>query len=739
MMGANIPPEKTTLVTTDEPSRRADVEEREDPRAPKVGRWFWVTTKDHDDVETRWLGCVVHVGSNYAELEDVGGSSTRVHEDEWDETCELEPNAKAVIAEHVRSHQIECNRLMSEVQAITRRLAVAPNRVLGAAPVPEAKALAVYGKAEDLGKYKKALSKAKEKELPELFAAIEAQNKMLGRWLKAELIPLKAEADAMRPAIDAIEDRIFSVELYAGLSEEVALVKDGEAAPAGEKIRLYQRRAYMDEECLARYEAGGMEFKDIEAFDAWLARPGNFTRLLPHPRCVVAFQVRRHDKERDWGGNLSEFIHMRDLKAADKATFLYMRNGEKLFRLSTAIDFDEKLFPDMDHKILQAGASGGKLYARVWSGSSRVENIISEDEYLEMVREYEEKKRKAETAPPEERWRYLGTYLDHYEPFTRESVHYDDIHEHIQGEIKKHNRLALVLQGLLDRSPVFHPHPPWSIWTGEGFEQALELLYDDSRALTAGDKPDFEAYRKRLNASLGVGSITVGQDDAWEIAEAEKESERRDRDWRHSKESYRPSRFRPYGNPGPGVLARVIRWSKTSGKATFEWDRERQKEAPDGSWDPVRCSFVCPSDALLNVTAYQLGDFRQFFEDPRTRAEYLQWAPLLLVAEEMHAGKRETPKPLPPPKKKHDPDGALRYRRRKRAKALVGKTVRLLHGITTTGGDYYDKGTLWRVTYSRGATLTIVQAEGGASVRGVEPSYLEVIDAADKPVSKEDL
>jgi hypothetical protein len=40
-----------------------------------------------------------------------------------------------------------------------------------------------------------------------------------------------------------------------------------------------------------------------------------------------------------------------------------------------------------------------------------------------------------------------------------------------------------------------------------------------------------------------------------------------------------------------------------------------------------------PAGALLNVSAYAPGDFKQFFNDPRTRADYLKWAPLLLVAE----------------------------------------------------------------------------------------------------------
>lgn len=46
-----------------------------------------------------------------------------------------------------------------------------------------------------------------------------------------------------------------------------------------------------------------------------------------------------------------------------------------------------------------------------------------------------------------------------------------------------------------------------------------------------------------------------------------------------------------------------------------------------------------PIARLFNVSAYTPGDFRLFYNDPRTRAKYLQWAPFLLTAEDFHAGK----------------------------------------------------------------------------------------------------
>ena len=702
---------EAALVVPAAPERAEELPPGDDPRAPAVGRWFWVTGENLEGKARRWFGCVTHVGSNYAEIHAPGGSYERIHEDEFYDRCEREPDARSVIDRHVAEHQGEVKALLEEVKALSVKLGIPLDRAL--LPKSEVGALAVRGAGgADMGAYKKALVKAKEKTLPDLFEKIRRASDSLATWLSADLIPLKANAEALKPAIEAIEDRIFSVELYAGLVEEVEEIADGQAASLDEPIHLMQRRAYCDEESLARYETGGMEFKDIGAFDRWLARPENRDRLLPFPRCIVAFRVRRKEKEREWA-NLREFIQMIESGKADKFTFLYLRNGQRLYRLSTEIDFDEKLFPDMDEHLLRGEE---KLYAKIWS-SDRVDKIISEHEYRAMIEEEEAHAAKVAKMPEKDRWMHANHFPDSrgYHPFTRESVHFDDIRKHVEDEMKKHNRLVLVLQGLLDRSPVFHPHPPWPVWTEEGFRKAVRLVYDDTRALVAGARPDFEAYRTRCNADLREGSITVGQEEAWEIREAVRENERMDRDYRHKRSDYRPTRYRPYGDPGPGTLARVAKWSPKKKTCTYEWTRERRTSAYSDE-SRVGCFLSVSASRVLSVEGYKPGDFRQFFSDPRTRADYLEWAPLLLVAEEFCAGNRKPPEPLPVPARERSEEGARRYRKKKQRRALIGKAVRLLRMIHTEGGQRHDKGTLWRVTRGRGDYFDLT----GIAESGVE-------------------
>ncbi len=637
---------------------------REENAGPDLqpGTWWWVKVRTGSAGEpkegTPLLCCLVHLGSNYASFESAGDrryTDIRVHLDQFDQEATFEPNAEHFIKQQIETRRREVARLMGQVQDVTARLA------LNAGQQSETEALVVSTGSTPVEEYKTALVKAKDETLPTLFNEIKSNNESMGRWMQAELIPLEAAAKGLKPQIKRIENRIFNVELYSGLIEEIVQVREGDPAAAEEPLHLYQRRAYMDEECLAAYKTGGMEFGNLPSFDRWMADPENLDRLMPHPRSILAMQVRRFDK--DYGDvSLREFIriHFEGLKELNKLTFLYIRNGQRLYRLMTGIEFGAQLFPDIDRSKLD-----GKLWARIEYG--KVQEMITEDDLIirkrnaaerakghkAKVREWERRTKELKAQGlkwgdkgwpddvdhfPPHNYSWEDRHLNDFKPWSPEDVYYDDISKHVSDEIDKHNRLVLVLQGLFDRSEVLNPHPPTRLWDPEHFSRSIRLVFDDSRALTPGDAPDFEEYRRRLNAGLKVGAVTVGQEDFWEEVEAERENRRQANDWRvRDKSNYQ--RFRPSGDPGPGTLAKIARLTKAG--ALYEWGRERRgRNRWEQDGEPIRSTVTVPTDRLLNADAYTPGDFKIFFNDPRTRANYLQWAPYLLEAEEYHAGNR---------------------------------------------------------------------------------------------------
>jgi len=653
------------LFSTDKLASTIDVE-------VAIGEWFWVKAsrlvwvgERQEREEYEWLGCVMHVGSNYLLIEEPsshhGSSTARVHFDDFWKELRHERDAPAVIAAKVAHFQAASQGFLNQIKEITARLGVGKQAQLKAPGTSDTNrmALVTLSAQRDIKAYEQSLVLAKETELPELFKEVKEANQEVARWMSAESLPLLARAAGLEGILQEVGDRIFNVSLYAGLTEQVVCIKEGEPAAFLDKLHVMQRRLYMDEECLLGYRHGGIDFESIEDFDAWLIEPANRDRILPHARTLVAMRVRRETKEREWDGTIAGAFVKVNLEEADKTTFFYIRNGERLYRLACDLEFDESIIPDLA-EFDPSEPLMVKLFGR------RIEKLVSVGEYEALLNAHNATVAAAERWERENpvstwdekaqgsRWMRNPHRPDHFracewESFDPSSVYFDDASDEIATRIKKYNRIALIIQGLFDRSEVLHPHPPVKTWVSEGFAAAVKLVYDGAASLNFKDPPDFDAYRDACNAGLDADSVVIGQEHYWLQREAAKENKRIQNDWRQRGERRYHKTFRPYGNPGPGYLAKMSSFKPKSGQAVFTWNRERLGNARNyrgERGDEMPVSLTVPATALFNVSAYRLGDYKQFFQDPRTRADYLKWAPLLIAAEEYHAGNLIPQEPL---------------------------------------------------------------------------------------------
>lgn len=605
---------------------------------PVVGRWFWMPTTEWDKDKQehvpgpKVLVCVSLVGSNFVEVRNLVAytSTSRFSTAEFFQKAERELSPEAVFAAKVAEKQALISSTMEEIQKVTLQLQVG-----NPGTVNETKALARVD-GPRIETYKEALVVAKTKTLPDLFAKVKQETEALSMWMGASLIGMQVSMLEEKTLVKAVEKRIFNIDLYAGFSEDFAKIQDGAPAAVEEKIHLFQRRHYMDEECLADWENGGMDFTQIAGFDRWLLKPDNLKRILPFDRCVVAFRVRRYDRESDTH-NALELLQLMRENEGNRRTFLYMRNGEQVFRLATTIDFGDSLFPDMADVLSN---ERGVRYVSVRYSSDR--NLITESQYLGLLAEETEKWERAEarrlaaeakSGKEENPFFYHGSgwdrVKDNWRVFDDTYLYFDEVNAANAEKIEEHNRLVLLLQGLLDRTEAFAPHPKWELW-GAGFDAGLKLVYDKDFALHDGPEPDVEAYLGKLNRAMKKGSVVVGAQDAWLRHEAVKLCERNQR------EGLRYStlmKYRPPGNYGPNNLpgAKAARVSAVrGGNVYFKWWRESSRDFDN----MVPASFSCATDKVLCIDNYQLGDYKQFFTDPRVRAKYMKWAHLLIAAEE---------------------------------------------------------------------------------------------------------
>lgn len=626
-----------------------------------IGSWVWVKRERHRGYDedrnaitevVDALVCIVGLGTNYVELEGPYEGSWRQHVDNFTAEGYIpEPNPEAQFSAWGDEHVAEIRKLQDEARAICAKLGL--HKALGLpAPVGgETHAISLAAKNTAAADYKGALIAAKDKDLPALFKEIKEQHELLMCAAKWKAVELKATALSLHSLQEEVDGRLLSLSLYAGLGEDVAAVIEGDPAPATEKLHVFQQTLYMDEESLLDYEHGGMEFDDICDFDQWLAKPANLERLLPFPRTVVAFQVRRNVKSREARTLWQAFVNIH-LAEQDKLTFLYVRNGSQLWRLSTDIEFRSNLVPDRDEFVFDEPM----MY------NQHLERFKPKRVYDEELRVF--RKRKAEYKENERNRKQWdkehpeaegdgNPYPYRSEPYDRDlfssswyelndkNIFLDDANKQVEQKMQQYNRIVMVLQGLFDRTVMLHPHPPARLWQPENFSQLIEIVYDGDRVIHYGEPPDFDRYRAELASQLGVGSVVTGQWNYWYNHLLPKVTLRHD--------SYREVPDKKYGDPGPQDVGAITEWKPKSRAAVFHWKRERLREGRWGERNDIACKAVIPAEHLFNISAYKPGDFLIFFRDPRTRRNYLKWAPLLLLAEEWHAGNVE--------------DGEFRFRR----------------------------------------------------------------------------
>jgi hypothetical protein len=155
----------------------------------------------------------------------------RIGMDDFHAMCTPEPWPQQFIDAQIDKQRRCVRGLMGLIRDLCQRLGV-PFRQALAEPETAGTALAVAHSVDDVNKYKGALVKAKEKTLPELFAKVKEQHEQMATWMKAELIPAQAEMRAVQEVTQVIEGKIHTVELYAGLQEELVQVHPSHAAHA---------------------------------------------------------------------------------------------------------------------------------------------------------------------------------------------------------------------------------------------------------------------------------------------------------------------------------------------------------------------------------------------------------------------------------------------------------------------------------------------------------------------------
>ena len=561
----------------------------------KVGDWFWVTDEDEDEdgnVTTDRdlycdLYCVAEIGSNYFEFKSratSGGEwSFRLHFDNFVDQCEREENWKAVFEERARTAQKQIKEKTQELVKAGQALCLlAQESQPQDGPQSDSFLPAVVTQSPD--KYKTDLVKFRDDKMPAIQDEIKELNQhysaAVGNMAYRELCKLHS----LKSALAGVEDKIFVVELYCGIEEQIHHILEGKPASLNESIVLRQQMLYMDEETLFDYRKGGMDHGDLNEFDEWVVRPENLERILPEPKSLVAFRVRRGKKNYGRAETFLDAWTHAGWSVEDMKTYLLIRNGGNVYRIATAIDFSPRLIP--------------------------FKNEIGEKQFIKERSVWGDRKNKKP------------------EFVTSDSVHYDDHVKKQDKLMRQYNRIIVLVQGLLDRSMVFHPHPSIKLHLDEHMVKYFTLLRDEEMGLP-NKAISMENYTKQVNSKIKFGDYVwsdwvpdnVNRYDykylaGWERDIIDRPNFAKVTSIRRDKSEVR------------------ITWGIEYCKYKYDWRGRRGSRY--NYEDAVRNRHLwVPLDKVFNLNGYEQDDYKMFLCDRTLKGEYLKWAPQLLTAEDM--------------------------------------------------------------------------------------------------------
>ncbi|MAL05452.1 MAG: hypothetical protein CMH36_01135 [Microbacterium sp.] len=296
-------------------------------------------------------------------------------------------------------------------------------------------------------------------------AELERKRKELDADFARQRAELEALMAPLKEQLEKMAEVLWTVDLYLGRDETLQLVRDGAPAPADEPITVRQKVLVMAEESLIMMgkRNTGMDADDIPHFIEWLASDdANLNRVIPERKSVVVLIPTRVQSR---SGNAWEDA-ARD--AQNTRSYWLLRNGERLYLLTV----DPQL--KVGDRVLPRRREFVEVFDRGLFGFGRRSG----------------------------------------EPVRPGSDEWFEIEKRADARRRHYMRIMLVLQGLIDRTPVWHPLPPAGVSFLSIADQdagKIVLLQDDESSIQLGEGGEtFLQWQTRLNKLLRPGLRVIG-------------------------------------------------------------------------------------------------------------------------------------------------------------------------------------------------------------------------------------
>lgn len=298
---------------------------------------------------------------------------------------------------------------------------------------------------------------------------------------------MRSQIDAARTAmhpllaeVRQLEEQIATIDLFLGSNELWQMVIEGDTAEADEPIVVYQTVELLDEIIAADAErvaiaGGAISADDVldpgadgwATFDEWLAEsPVHLDGFMPARRSIVAARSARENRDEYGREDGSEI------------TFFYFRNGDQVSKVVASYDW--------------------KVGDRIIPNDVELRGIFYERRWNHETREYEQ----VPLRPGSHAW--------------------TEAEERVETRQKHFMKIALMLQGVVERTTALSPLPNGFVSFGQAddYDSGNIVCVTQNRALPTGIV-EFTDWLAMAQADIDKGQRVIfghprsrGRDDA---------------------------------------------------------------------------------------------------------------------------------------------------------------------------------------------------------------------------------
>lgn len=414
-------------------------------------------------------------------------------------------------------------------------------------------------------------------------AEIEAIQEQMRAELEARMREMNAVLAPLQQQVKQMEEGIWTINLYLGRDEEIVRLTEGAPAPAETPLTLRQQVLSMDEETAAHADEGGIDARNLDVFDEWISRPENLARVLPEPKGVVVLVPRR--RGRDYA---DPWANVR-LNEENRWSYFLIRNGENLFRMRTDFVVGKRLIP----------------------GTKEFTDLFTTTRYNHETRQQE----RVELVPGTREWNQAAE---------------------AQGAKQRHYmRMALILQGLVDRTTVFHPLPEHGInlLDDRTYTHGLANLVLDAENVLTDGRPDFYTWLAEKTSQMRVGMRVMGAFNTKTFKDTGDEGSDGDHYYPNDRITPRPRDRWSVDRPADATLYRLEGKKTERGVTGYIFKFERSKKWIDHEYRTPKTKATClvaPGDRfILPFDLVTVEECRYYLEARSQRHAYEEMFPLL--------------------------------------------------------------------------------------------------------------